>query len=92
MNCLCMRNQFVRDHYAETRGEQYPMPMHHPDCDAYKTEAFSRVEYDGSWFICRPEEVDDFLAAECSDLDQYTVTTVLLTQDQFENLPEFEGF
>jgi len=36
-----------------------------------------------------PREAASILAE--SD-DEYAVTTVMLTRDQFEHLPEFEGF
>lgn len=91
MTCLCKRNQFVRDFKAESQDGRYPWPNHHPDCDAFKLEAFSKINLDGCWFICTPEEAAAYLEHE-DNPEQYTVTTVMLTRDQFERLPEFEGF
>lgn len=56
-----------------------------------RIETFYKVELDGSWFICEPQEVWAFLGVQ-PDGDFYTITEVRMTRRQFNNLPEFEGF
>lgn len=91
MTCLCTRNSFLRDPYNETQQGKYPMPNHHPDCDAFKLEEFRRISFGGGSFIGTPEEAAAYLESE-DNPEQYTVTPVMLTRDQFERLPEFDGF
>lgn len=68
---------------------KYPHPVHHPDCEDFRLEEFSRVEYDGTACIMEPHEA----AAMIADSEfQYNVTSVLLTRDQFERMGEFAGF
>jgi hypothetical protein len=49
---------------------------------------FYKVEHDGSWFICEANDVNDWMNDGC----EYTISHVLMTRRQFENLPEFGGF
>lgn len=86
--CRCRRNQFLRDPHEETQGGKYPMPDHHPECDAFVQEEFGRIELEGDWCICEMRDIDAMTEGEHG----CTVTTVKLTRDQFENLPEFGGF
>ncbi len=51
---------------------------------------YARVELDGSWVICPPEEVEAYIDGD--DRGEYVVTYLHLTQRQFDALPEFEGF
>jgi hypothetical protein len=55
-----------------------------------RRKRFARVELDGSWLICPPEEVATYI--DDGDRDDYVVTYVYLTQRQLDALPEFEGF
>lgn len=92
MTCLCKRNHFLRDPYKESQQGKYPWPNHHPDCDAYKLEEFRKLSFSGGGsFIGTPEEAEAYLEQE-GNPEQYTVTTVMLTRDQFDRLPEFDGF
>lgn len=84
--CNCMT--WCRD-WQETKGGKYPPADHAPGCEDYKTERFSRVEYDGTACVMEPAEADAMVAE--SD-EQYTVTPVFLTRDQFERMGEFHGF
>jgi hypothetical protein len=52
---------------------------------------FVRVSLDGSHLIQHADEIDRFKAGE-DDPDQYTYTDVYLSQEEFDALPEFDGF
>ena len=67
--------------YAESK----PPAAHHRDCAKYKSETLYKVSANGSY--CITESLDGF-----EDEQEYTVETVSMTRDQFENLPEFTGF
>lgn len=60
------------------------MSLHHPSCEHYKLETFYKVSANGSH--CITESLDGF------EDEDYSVSTILMTRDQYENLPEFEGF
>ena len=70
-------------------GGKYPMSDHHQNCEDFKQEPFTRLEFDGTVCVMEPHEADAMLAE--SD-EEYTVSTVMLTRDQFERMPEFQGF
>lgn len=74
---------------TEDNGVRYPMSEHAPGCGAYKPEQFTLLERDGMRCVMDSREAEAMLAD--SD-EQYTVSTVMLTRDQFERLPDFEGF
>ena len=59
-------------------------------CDKHR---YKRVSYDGSSFICLPEELAGMLEAHSEDGDvKYEVSDVWMTDEEYERLPEFEGF
>lgn len=58
-------------------------------CEDYKTERFARVEHDGAACVMEPAEAEAMVA---ESVEQYTVTPVFLTRDQFERMGEFYGF
>ncbi len=68
--------------------DKYPMSNHHPNCEDYVAEEFARVEHDGTACVVELHEAFDLMG----EGDQYTITSVWLTRDQFERLPEFAGF
>ena len=83
-NCL----QMARD-LSETCGGKFPASDHAPGCEDFKQLEFSRIETEAGSCILFPYSVDEFL----SNLDgDFTVTGVMLTQDQFDKLPEVDGF
>lgn len=86
---MCNCRTWCRVPDAEPGGGKYPLSDHHPNCEDYKTEPFTRLEHDGTTCVMEPREAEAMLAE--SD-EQYTVTTVMLTRDQFERMPEFNGF
>lgn len=51
---------------------------------------FVKLAVDGTAVTMPPEEVQSFM--DGSDPTEYTVNDVWLTQDEFEALPEFQGF
>lgn len=54
---------------------------------------YKRVSYDGSSFICKPDEVEELTRLDgCDDDMQYQVSDIWMTDDEYERLPEFEGF
>ena len=91
--CKCKENNWCRT-WEETLGGKYPYSEHAPGCDEYRQEEFTVLEYDGTRCVVELREASAILADEnCSeDGVDYNVSTVLLTRDQFERMPEFEGF
>lgn len=86
--CMCKENNWCRD-WRETKGGKYPPSEHAPGCDEYRPEEFARIEYDGTFCIVEKRELPSMI----EDGDEgYKVTMVMLTRDQFEKLPEFQGF
>lgn len=75
--------------WSETLGFRFPKSNHAPGCNLYKLEEFAALEHDGTRCIMEPHEAAAIVAESPGE---YTVSTVLLTRDQFEAMPEFEGF
>ena len=85
---MCNCKNMVRTG-EETHGGKYPPSEHAHGCVDFRQVEFLRVEHDGSFCIMEPGDAEDMMA----DGDtEYNVSAVLLTQDQFEKLPEFQGF
>jgi hypothetical protein len=74
---------------TDDNGGKYPISNHAPGCEDFKQEPFTRLEYDGTACVMEPHEAGAMLAD--SD-EEYIVSTVMLTRDQFERMPEFQGF
>lgn len=55
----------------------------------FQKKDFVKVECDGSYCICLPGHEHDFVDDEDYD---YKFITVRMTQKQFDELPEFDGF
>ena len=86
---MCNCQSWARLPDQGTHGGKYPPPEHYPDCEDFKLKVFSRVEYDGVACVMEPHEATTMMADE---KDQYNVTTVMLTSDQFERMGDFAGF
>ena len=86
--CTCRENNWCRQ-WEETQDGKYPPAEHAPGCNEYRQEEFARIEYDGTFCIIEKRELPSML--EDGD-DEYKVTMVMLTRDQFEKLTEFQGF
>lgn len=85
--CICKENNWCRQ-WEETQGGKYPPSDHAPGCDEYKPEEFFRIEHDMTFCIVEPGELTSFIDEE----GEYNVSMVMLTRDQFNKLPEFNGF
>lgn len=72
--------------------------IHHPQCEDYKLHPYVKITYvgGGSLIVSTPEEAQEFIAMEVEDNDSKTedfeLSTIQLTVDQFESIPEFDGF
>ncbi len=86
--CLCKEYNWVRL-WEETQGGKYPVAEHSPGCDEYKPEEFTVLEYDGTICVMEPHEAKQLLA---ESNEEYAISTVKLTRDQFYRMPEFLGF
>ncbi len=86
---MCNCQAMARD-LSETMGGKYPASLHAPLCEDYKQVPFTRIEVDGSGCIV-PESEAAAVIAGLGD-EEYSVSTVHLTQDQFDRLPESAGF
>ena len=86
--CMCKENNWCRT-WKETQDGKYPYSEHTPGCDEYKPEEFTVIEYDGARCVMEPHEAKAMLAE--SD-EEYAVSTVMLTRDQFDRMLEFQGF
>jgi len=84
----------VRTPELGTHDGKYQTPLHHPACEDYKTERFVRIGFDGQWLIVEPDDEVEYkeLAELEGTLADHTFDDVYLTRDQFEALPEFDGF
>lgn len=51
---------------------------------------YKRVSYDGASYICKPDEVEDLIDSDGATT--YEISDVWMTDDEYEQLPEFEGF
>lgn len=85
--CNCMRICRLPD--IETSNGRWPLPEHAPVCEDYRLEEFIVVEYDGSRCVMEPKEAQEMVA---DSSEEYAVSTVWITRDQFENMSEFDGF
>lgn len=85
---MCNCKNWCRD-WRETQGGKYPKSEHAPGCEDYKPVEHARVEFDGTYCVMELAEAKQM--AEDSDYE-YTITPVMLTRDQFERIPEFQGF
>lgn len=87
MTCTCSAVCRIPD--IETENGRWPMPHHSPMCDEHTKEMFVRVELDGSWCVMEPCEAHEMVS---DTSEEYKTEYVYLTRDQFNSLPEFEGF
>lgn len=87
--CECIENNWVRE-WQETLNGKYPASVHHPLCNEYTEFRYVRISLDGQGtpLIIDPKELSTM---EFGD-DEYRITDVYLTKDQFDKLPVFQGF
>ena len=72
--------------WARVPTDKLPMSEHHKDCEHYKEERFVKVSFEGNYLIVEPQDADDYIE------EGMVRENVFMTSDQFERLPEFEGF
>jgi len=91
--CSCKENHWCRT-FEETLDGKYPISEHAPGCEEYRQQKYIRLEYDGTYCIMTPDDAMDYMD-DCEyekDAGEYKYEEIYLTQDQFEKLPEFQGF
>lgn len=74
---------------TDNNGKSYPMSLHHQNCENFRLEKFTRLECDGAVCVMEPHEAEAMIN---ESEDQYVVSSVMLTRDQFERMPDFNGF
>lgn len=79
-NCSCLGWARVFE------NDGLPISHHHPKCQNYIEEEFVKISADGGSCIVELSEQASF------EDGVYIKTLVRMTRDQFENLPESEGF
>lgn len=65
------------------------VPELHPEIAAPGKLRLMRIEANGTYCICKPEEVAEFTG---EDPGEYKITEVWMTQAELDALPEFMGF
>ena len=84
---MCNCQVMARD-LSETQFGRFPPSLHAPRCEDFKLLEFTNIKFDHSSFIVPSDE----RACVLENIDgPYQVETVMLTQDQFDKLPEWEG-
>ncbi|MGN5187239.1 hypothetical protein ACTG1J_13530 [Aeromonas veronii] len=84
---MCNCQTMARD-LSETLGGRFPPSIHAPRCEDFKQLEFSCVKFDDGSFIVPEDELDVVL----ENIDgPRQVEAVMLTQDQFDKLPEYNG-
>ncbi|MBJ7583334.1 hypothetical protein JHD42_19995 [Aeromonas veronii] len=84
---MCNCQTMARD-LSETLGGRFPPSIHAPRCEDFKQLEFSCVKLDEGSFIVPADELDVVL----DNIDgPRQVESVMLTQDQFDKLPEYDG-
>lgn len=71
----------VREWIASANGRKYR---------ANDKRRYAKLKYDGSFVIMTPSEAEDWL--NDSPDETYVLEEVWMTERQYGNLPEFEGF
>ncbi|WOO40393.1 hypothetical protein [Rubellicoccus peritrichatus] len=84
----CCEN-YCRD-WHETNGGEYPPSDHSPMCENFELKEYDRFDLNGTFVIDSVGAFTEFLTDP--EYEGGIVTTIKLTEDQFEKLPEFEGF
>lgn len=88
MACTCMTRCRV-SMFVTIGGREYPASTHFPDCGKYQPERFVRVELDGTAAVMEPAESEAMVRDSQED---YKLSDIFLTRDQFNAIPEFAGF
>jgi hypothetical protein len=86
---MCNCQNMVR---TPEESQGFPMSVHHPECEDFHEIEFVKILHkeDGDGFIETKEEAAKILSEADWDCDFELGPIVKLTQDQFENLPEWQ--
>ncbi len=87
-NC-CLH--WVRMSEETGNSREYGLSLHAPSCGNYKEEKYIKIIY-GNTLILPLSEMQDFLNEIADEDEVYEMSLVLLTKDQHEALPEWDGF
>ena len=89
--CNCMTMCWEPD--VITENGRWPLPKYHPNCEDYKAEKFIVFISDGIRCVVTPDDAEDMIKdTDNGGIETYQVEEVFISQDQFDNLKEFEGF
>lgn len=84
---MCNCQDMARD-LSETQDGRWPRSLHAPRCEDFKQLDFACIKFDNVSFIVPADERDGVI----ENIDgPHQVETVMLTQDQFDKLPEWDG-
>lgn len=84
---MCNCQDMARD-LSETQDGRWPRSLHAPRCEDFKQLEFACIKFDNASFIVPADERDGVI----DNIDgPHQVETVMLTQDQFDKLPEWDG-
>ncbi|MCO5341079.1 hypothetical protein NG896_00740 [Aeromonas veronii] len=84
---MCNCQTMARD-LSETLDERFPPSTHAPKCEDFRQLEFTCIKFDNASLIVPADERDGVL----ENIDgPHHFETVMLTQDQFDKLPEWEG-
>lgn len=84
---MCNCQTMARD-LSETHDGRFPPSTHAPRCEDFKQLEFASIKFDNASFIVPEDERDGVI----ENIDgPHLVETVMLTQDQFDKLPEYGG-
>lgn len=72
--------------WARIPTDNLPMSEHNPRCEHYKLERFLKVTFEGNYLIIESHDAHDYNDEGMVHED------IFMTRDQFERLPEFDGF
>jgi hypothetical protein len=61
------------------------------DKDGNPRARYVRIAYDGSWCICKPGDVEA-MVGDADESHRYITEDVYLSAQEYEALPEFEGW
>lgn len=55
---------------------------------------YTKIELDGSYCVMEPREAEAMIADMSVDEQEsdYKISDIYMTQEEFENLPEFQGW
>lgn len=77
--------------WEETQGGKYPPANHHPGCDAFELLPFAAVADGNGVAVIEIRQLSEWFQACVDNEDLPTVEVVYITEDQFNNMPEYEG-